>query len=254
MANLVISNVPGPDFPLYLGGAEMLGMFPLGPVMDGMGLNITIMSYRGVLYWGLVACARAVPGSGRSGRRTSPRPWTSCSAAAGIEPEACDAPSISARPPPRPRDPCSGHERRDAAPQRRTPDRCRSSRAPADRCANNEGDRMACSELGHLVLYVRDVGRSAAFYRDVLGWRPDPARTRQAPTGGPQRPSRRVGPTTSCCSSRWVPTPQPMPAGRRVGLYHFGLKVGDTDDDLREVLARVQRPPGPRWSGRRTTR
>jgi WS/DGAT/MGAT family acyltransferase len=61
IANLVISNVPGPDFPLYFGGAEMAAGFPLGPVMDGMGLNITIMSYRGVLYWGLVACPRAVP-------------------------------------------------------------------------------------------------------------------------------------------------------------------------------------------------
>ena len=61
LANLVISNVPGPDFPLYMGGSEMLGMFPLGPVMDGMGLNVTIMSYRGVLYWGLASDARAVP-------------------------------------------------------------------------------------------------------------------------------------------------------------------------------------------------
>ena len=61
VANLVVSNVPGPDFPLYLGGSQMLGMFPLGPVMDGMGLNITIMSYMGVLYWGLASDARAVP-------------------------------------------------------------------------------------------------------------------------------------------------------------------------------------------------
>jgi WS/DGAT/MGAT family acyltransferase len=61
LANLIISNVPGPDVPLYMGGSEMLGMFPLGPVMDGMGLNITIMSYRGVLYWGLASDARAVP-------------------------------------------------------------------------------------------------------------------------------------------------------------------------------------------------
>jgi diacylglycerol O-acyltransferase len=61
VANLVISNVPGPDFPLYMSGAEMLGMFPLGPVMDGMGLNITIMSYQGVLYWGFASDARAVP-------------------------------------------------------------------------------------------------------------------------------------------------------------------------------------------------
>ena len=91
IANLVISNVPGPDFPLYLGGAEMLAGFPLGPVMDGMGLNITIMSYRGVLYWGLVSCARAVP-----------RLWDIAAAvpaalddllsAAGIEPEPFDIP------------------------------------------------------------------------------------------------------------------------------------------------------------------
>jgi hypothetical protein len=36
-------------------------MFPLGPVMDGMGLNITIMSYRGVLYWGIIACPECIP-------------------------------------------------------------------------------------------------------------------------------------------------------------------------------------------------
>jgi diacylglycerol O-acyltransferase / wax synthase len=59
--SLVISNVPGPDFPLYLAGAEMVAGFPLGPVMDGAGLNITVMSYRGVLNWGLMACAESVP-------------------------------------------------------------------------------------------------------------------------------------------------------------------------------------------------
>jgi WS/DGAT/MGAT family acyltransferase len=61
IANLVISNVPGPDFPLYLGGAELEASFPLGPVMDGMGLNVTIMSYRGVLYWGMIACPDVMP-------------------------------------------------------------------------------------------------------------------------------------------------------------------------------------------------
>jgi WS/DGAT/MGAT family acyltransferase len=59
--SLVISNVPGPDFPLYLSGAELVAGFPLGPVMDGAGLNITVMSYRGVLNWGLMACAETVP-------------------------------------------------------------------------------------------------------------------------------------------------------------------------------------------------
>jgi catechol-2,3-dioxygenase len=36
------------------------------------------------------------------------------------------------------------------------------------------------------------------------------------------------------------PDAAPIPAGRRVGLYHFGLKVGDTDDELRAALARLQ--------------
>jgi diacylglycerol O-acyltransferase len=61
IANLVISNVPGPDFPLYFGGAELEAGFPLGPVIDGMGLNITIMSYRGVLYWGIITCPETIP-------------------------------------------------------------------------------------------------------------------------------------------------------------------------------------------------
>jgi diacylglycerol O-acyltransferase / wax synthase len=60
--SLVISNVPGPDIPLYMGGAEIVAVFPLGPVMDGAGLNITVMSYRGVLNWGLLACSESVPG------------------------------------------------------------------------------------------------------------------------------------------------------------------------------------------------
>ena len=44
--NLVISNVPGPPFPLYFGGAEMVATYPMGPIMDGAGLNITVLSYR----------------------------------------------------------------------------------------------------------------------------------------------------------------------------------------------------------------
>ena len=61
VANLVISNVPGPDFPLYLGGSELECGFPLGPVMEGMGVNITIMSYRGIMYWGIISCPETMP-------------------------------------------------------------------------------------------------------------------------------------------------------------------------------------------------
>jgi diacylglycerol O-acyltransferase len=61
--NLIISNVPGPDFPLYFSGAELVAGFPLGPILDGAGLNITVMSYRGVLNWGLMACRETVAGA-----------------------------------------------------------------------------------------------------------------------------------------------------------------------------------------------
>jgi diacylglycerol O-acyltransferase / wax synthase len=91
VANLVISNVPGPDFPLYLGGSKMLGMFPLGPVMDGMGLNITIMSNLGVLYWGLASDARAVPRLWDIAAAV-PHALTELMEAAGLESQPFDVP------------------------------------------------------------------------------------------------------------------------------------------------------------------
>jgi diacylglycerol O-acyltransferase / wax synthase len=91
IANLVVSNVPGPDFPLYLGGSQLLGMFPLGPVMDGMGLNITIISYMGVLYWGLASDARAVPRLWDIAAAI-PHALTELMEAAGLEPQPFDAP------------------------------------------------------------------------------------------------------------------------------------------------------------------
>ena len=54
--NLVISNVPGPPFPLYLAGAEMVAAYPMGPIMDGAGLNITVLSYRDNVDIGFLAC------------------------------------------------------------------------------------------------------------------------------------------------------------------------------------------------------
>lgn len=59
--NLVISNVPGPPFPLYFAGAKLVGLNPLGPVMDGAGLNITILSYVDNINWGLIACRELMP-------------------------------------------------------------------------------------------------------------------------------------------------------------------------------------------------
>ncbi|WP_232680208.1 wax ester/triacylglycerol synthase family O-acyltransferase [Nocardioides sp. R-C-SC26] len=59
--NLVISNVPGPPVPLYFLGAEILGLYPLGPVFHGAGLNVTVMSNNGRLHVGVIACRESVP-------------------------------------------------------------------------------------------------------------------------------------------------------------------------------------------------
>ena len=53
--NLVISNVPGPQFPLYLAGAKLEANYPFSVITDGMGLNITVMSYMGDMNFGIVA-------------------------------------------------------------------------------------------------------------------------------------------------------------------------------------------------------
>jgi len=92
---------------------------------------------------------------------------------------------------------------------------------------------MEVKELGHLVLYVRDLERSRRFYGDILGWRelrgdvPVTSPTAMFSSGRTHHELLliEVGPDAT-----------PIPAGRRVGMYHFGLKVGTTDDELRHVL------------------
>jgi WS/DGAT/MGAT family acyltransferase len=59
--NLVISNVPGPPFPLYLGGARVVSMLPLGPAIEGAGLNVTVLSYIDRIDWGFIACRELAP-------------------------------------------------------------------------------------------------------------------------------------------------------------------------------------------------
>jgi hypothetical protein len=59
--NLIISNVPGPNVPLYYAGAELLAYYPLSAIVDGQGLNITAMSYRDTLFFGVIACRELMP-------------------------------------------------------------------------------------------------------------------------------------------------------------------------------------------------
>ena len=64
MANLVISNVPGPSVPLYMAGAKMLTFHPMSIVVHGIALNITIQTYAGSVDFGLIADKEAVPAIG----------------------------------------------------------------------------------------------------------------------------------------------------------------------------------------------
>ena len=94
---------------------------------------------------------------------------------------------------------------------------------------------MKVKELGHVVLYVGDVQKSAAFYHDILGWDEaipaSPGSPIAAFSGGRTHHELfliEVGEDAT-----------PQPTGRHKGLYHVGLKIGDSDDDLREAAARL---------------
>ena len=101
---------------------------------------------------------------------------------------------------------------------------------------------MEIKDLGHVVLYVRNLERSAAFYRDVLGFRqivpaeggdgdlPFPAMAFSSASGRTHHELLLIEVGEDATS---------QPLGRRVGLYHIGLKVGDSDDELRAAVARL---------------
>jgi len=95
---------------------------------------------------------------------------------------------------------------------------------------------MEVKELGHLVLYVRDLGRSAAFYGDVLGWQ----RAFPAIPGMPAAAFTSGRTHHELLLIEVGDGAAAVPAGRRLGLYHFGLKVGDTDDELRQVVTQLK--------------
>jgi catechol-2,3-dioxygenase len=89
-------------------------------------------------------------------------------------------------------------------------------------------------ELGHAVLYVRDLERSRHFYGELLGL-PEIA----FPDGGGPFPGAAAfsGGRThhELLLIEVGPAAASPPAGRRTGLYHLGFKIGTTDDELRDA-------------------
>lgn len=88
---------------------------------------------------------------------------------------------------------------------------------------------MQVKELGHVVLYVRDIDRSRHFYGEVLGFPEISSGPGYAAFSTPRTHHEllllEVGDQAA-----------PIPAGRRIGMYHFGLKIGESDDELRAAV------------------
>jgi catechol-2,3-dioxygenase len=93
---------------------------------------------------------------------------------------------------------------------------------------------MKVHELGHLVLYVSDLEASRHFYGDVLGFHEIGSFGAGAAIFGSPRTHHEL------LLIEVGRDAQPIPAGRRVGMYHFGLKIGTTDDELREALVELR--------------
>jgi diacylglycerol O-acyltransferase / wax synthase len=62
MFNITISNVPGPEKPLFFRGAELLAIYPVSIVTHGQALNITCQSYAGAMNFGFTGCHASLPG------------------------------------------------------------------------------------------------------------------------------------------------------------------------------------------------
>ena len=79
--NVMVSGVMGPDFPLFCAGSRVAAMYPVGPIAEGVGLNVTIFSYLDQLHFGLLACRKLLPELDDLARRST-MPWVSSSGCA----------------------------------------------------------------------------------------------------------------------------------------------------------------------------
>ncbi len=59
--NVIVTNIPGPQFPLFLSGARLAAAYPAVPLFENQGLGIALFSYDGTLFWGFLAEPSVVP-------------------------------------------------------------------------------------------------------------------------------------------------------------------------------------------------
>lgn len=90
-------------------------------------------------------------------------------------------------------------------------------------------------ELGHIVLYVKDLQRSTEFYAEILGWKKLPRQAgmpAQAFSSGRTHHELLLIEVGDMAAAK--------PEHLQLGLYHFGLKIGDTDDELLQAIEFLQ--------------
>jgi hypothetical protein len=59
--NVTVSSVRGPDFALFCAGSRVAHMYPVGPIAEGIGVNVTVLSYLDEVHFGLLACRKLLP-------------------------------------------------------------------------------------------------------------------------------------------------------------------------------------------------
>lgn len=98
---------------------------------------------------------------------------------------------------------------------------------------------MEVKELGHVVLYVRNLKASRHFYGDVLGWNEVTSDRQHAAMFTAGRTHHEL------LLLEVGESAVPIPEGRRVGMYHFGLKVGTTDAELLAAIEEIKKAEVP---------
>ena len=98
---------------------------------------------------------------------------------------------------------------------------------------------MKAHYLGHVVFYVEDLDRSLAFYRDLLGF------TEVGRTFGGKAAALTSGRTHHELLLIEVGPVAGPPTGPHLGLYHIGIKIGDSLDELRQAKAELDRAGVP---------